>query len=105
LAAKEMPSHLVMQARKKHPVQHVVESAFGAWIGAIERKCPLLPAKPDHGAPFLHHGVFFGHEHWIFSIHMTGMRRRLSMRPLDRRQSQRTLSEVTFQRLRHPPFS
>jgi hypothetical protein len=61
-----MPSHLVMQARKKHPVQHVVESAFGAWIGAIERKCPLLPAKPDHGAPFLHHGVFFGHEHWNF---------------------------------------
>jgi hypothetical protein len=32
----------------------------------------------------------------IFSIHMTGIRRRLSMRPLARRQSQRTLSEVTF---------
>jgi hypothetical protein len=61
-----MPPHLVMQAREKHSVQHIVEAAFGARIGAIEGKCPLLPAKPDHGTPFLHHGVFFGHEHWNF---------------------------------------
>jgi hypothetical protein len=66
LASKEMPPHLVMQAREKHSVQHVVETALGARIGAIEGKCPLLPAKPDHGAPFLHHCVFFGHEHWNF---------------------------------------
>ena len=66
LASKEMPPHLVMQARKKHSVQHVVKAAFGARIGAIEGKCPLLPAKPDHGAPLLHHCVFFGHEHWNF---------------------------------------
>jgi len=61
-----MPPHLVMQAREKHSVQHVVEAALGARIGAIEGKCPLLPAKPDHGAPFFHHGIFFGHEHWNF---------------------------------------
>jgi hypothetical protein len=68
-----MPPHLVMQAREKHSVQHVVKAAFGARIGAIEGKCPLLPAKPDHGAPFLHHCVFFGHEHWNFlhDGHMT----------------------------------
>ena len=61
-----MPPHLVMQAREKHSVQHGVKAGFGARIGAIDGKCPLLPAKPDHGAPFLHHGVFFGHEHWNF---------------------------------------
>jgi len=39
----------------------------------------------------------------IFSIHMTGIRRRLSMRPLARRQSQRTLSRKQPSRtLSHP---
>jgi hypothetical protein len=66
-----MPSHLVMQAREKHPVQQVSEAGLGARVGAIEGKLPLFPAKPDHGAPFLHHRVFFGHEHWKSSIHMT----------------------------------
>jgi hypothetical protein len=60
-----------MEAWEKHPIQHVVEAAFWARIGAIEGKLPLLPTKPDHGAPFLHYCVFFGHEHWKFSIHMT----------------------------------
>src|SRR5262249_27554541 len=71
LAPEEMPPHLVMQAWEKHSIQHVLETAFGARIGAIEGKRPLLPAQPDHGTPFLHHGVFFGHEHWATSINMT----------------------------------
>jgi hypothetical protein len=71
LASEEMPPHLVMQTREKHSIQHVPEAAFGARIGAIEGKWPRFPAKPDHRAPFLHHCVFFGHEHWNFSIHMT----------------------------------
>jgi hypothetical protein len=41
-----------MQAREKHSVQHVVETALGARIGAIEGKCPFFAAKPDHGAYF-----------------------------------------------------
>jgi hypothetical protein len=72
LASEEMPSHLMMQAWEKHSIQHVFEPAFGTRIGAIEGKWPFLPAKPDHGAPFLHHRIFFSHEHWTFSIHMTG---------------------------------
>jgi hypothetical protein len=66
-----MPSHLVMQAREKHSIHHVLEAVLVARIGAIERELPLFPAKPDHGAPFLHHGIFFSHEHGKFSIGMT----------------------------------
>jgi len=98
-----MPPHLVMQAREKHSVQHVVETALGARIGAIEGKCPLLPAKPDHGAPFLHHGVFFGHEHWNFLHSHDGHTTALSMRVLARRQSQRTPSrKQPSKTLSHP---
>jgi len=66
-----MPPHLVMQAREQHPVQHVSKAGFGARIGAIEGKWPLFPTKPDHGTPPLHRCVFFGHDHWLFSIHTT----------------------------------
>jgi hypothetical protein len=66
-----MPPHLVVQAREKHSIQHVLEATFGAWIGAIERKWPFFPTKADHRAPFFHHGVFFGHEHWKLPICMT----------------------------------
>ena len=98
LASKEVPPHLVMQARKKHSVQHVVKAAFGARIGAIEGKCPLLPAKPDHGAPLLHHCVFFGHEHWNFlhshDGHMTASINATAGSPP---KPANALSEVTFQ--------
>jgi hypothetical protein len=55
-----------MQAREKHSVQHVVETALGARIGAIEGKCPFFAAKPDHGAYFFITASFFGHELWDF---------------------------------------
>jgi hypothetical protein len=64
LASEEVPSHLVMQPREKHPVQHVFNAGFRSWIGAVEGKGSFFPTKADHGAPLLHHGVFFGHEHW-----------------------------------------
>jgi hypothetical protein len=63
-----MSPHLVMQTWEKHSIQHVLEATLGAWIGAIERKWPFFPTKADHRAPFLHHCVFFGHEHWKLSI-------------------------------------
>jgi hypothetical protein len=66
-----MPSHLVMQAWEKYSIQHVAKAGAAARIGAIERKWPGFPAKPDHGAPFLRYGVLFGHEHANFSIQTT----------------------------------
>jgi hypothetical protein len=103
LASKEMPPHLVMQAGEKHSVQHVVKAAFGARIGAIEGKCPLFPAKPDHGAPFLHHGVFFGHEHWNFlhshEGHPTASLNATAGSPP---KPANALWEVTFKALSHP---
>jgi hypothetical protein len=41
---------------------------FAARMGAIERKWPGFPAKPDHGAPLVYYRVLFGHEHANFSI-------------------------------------
>jgi hypothetical protein len=76
-----MSPHLVMQAWEKHSIQHVLEATFGARIGAIERKWPFFPTKADHRAPFLHHGVFFGHEHWKFSIQMTALSMRVPGSP------------------------
>jgi hypothetical protein len=64
LASEEVPSHLVMQTREKHAVQHVFNAGFGSWIGAVEGKGSFFPTKADHWAPLLHHGVFFGHQHW-----------------------------------------
>jgi hypothetical protein len=64
LAPVEVPPHLVMQAREKHPVQHVSDAGSGSCIDAIKGKLLRIQAKPDHGAPPFHHGVFFGHEHW-----------------------------------------
>jgi hypothetical protein len=87
LASEEMPPHLVMQAWEKHSIQHVLETRFGARIGAIEGEWPLFPTKSDHGAPFLHHCVFFGHKHWTSPFDEGGWRR-LSMRVLACRQSQ-----------------
>jgi hypothetical protein len=90
-----------MQAWEKHSVQHVVKAGFGARIGAIEGKWPLFPAKPDHGAPSLHHCVFFGHEHWKFSIHMTASINAIAGSPP---KPANALSEVTFQvRVLSPP--
>jgi hypothetical protein len=66
-----MPPHLVMQAWEKDFIQHVPKAGRVARIGAIERKWPGLPPKPDHGAPFLHYRVLFGHEHATFSIQTT----------------------------------
>jgi hypothetical protein len=66
-----MPPHLVMQAWEKYPIQQVSKAGFGARIGAIERKWPGFPAKPDHRAPFQHYCVLFGHEHAISSSHTT----------------------------------
>jgi hypothetical protein len=63
-----MPPHLMMQAWEEHSIEHVLETGFGPRIGAIEGKWPFFPTKPDHWAPFLHHGIFFGHEHWKISI-------------------------------------
>jgi hypothetical protein len=71
LASEEMSPHLVMQAWEKHSVQHVSKAGRAARIGAIVRKWPGFPAKPDHGAPFLHYCVLFGHEHANFSIQTT----------------------------------
>src|ERR1700761_3909088 len=71
LASEEVPSHLVMRAREKHPVHHVSDAALESRIGAIEGELPLLPAEPDHGAPSFHHGIVFGHKHWRFSMCMT----------------------------------
>src|SRR5579871_2475726 len=64
LASEEMPSHLVMQAREKHAVQHVFDAALRSRIGTIEGKWSFFPTKADHRAPPLHHGVFFSHQHW-----------------------------------------
>src|ERR1700689_3853326 len=64
LASEEVPSHLVMQTREKHAVQHVFNASFGSWIRAVESKGSFFPTKADHWAPLLHHGVFFGHQHW-----------------------------------------
>jgi hypothetical protein len=66
-----MSPHLVMQARKKSSIQQVSETGFGARIGAIERKWPGFPAKPNHGAPFHRYCVLFGYEHADFSCHTT----------------------------------
>src|SRR6266702_1710298 len=52
--------HLVMQAGEKDSIHHVSKAGRAARIGAIERKWPGLPAKPDHGEPFRHHCVLFG---------------------------------------------
>jgi hypothetical protein len=71
LASEEMPPHLVMQAWEKYSIQQVSKAGFGARIGAIERKWPGFPAKPDHGAPFQHYCVLFGHEHAKSSSHTT----------------------------------
>jgi hypothetical protein len=69
-----------MQAREKHSVQHVVETALGARIGAIEGKCPFFAAKPDHGAYFFitasssvtSFGIFHSHDgHATASINAT----------------------------------
>jgi len=87
-----MPPHLVMQAWEKYSIQQVSKAGFGARIGAIERKWPGFPAKPDHGAPFLHYRVLFGHEHGNFSIQTTTS---INASPAHR-QNQRTLSEVFF---------
>jgi hypothetical protein len=68
LASEEISPHLVMQAGEKYSIQHVSKAGRAARIGAIIRKWPAFPAKPDHGAPFLHYGVLFGYEHATFSI-------------------------------------
>jgi hypothetical protein len=52
-----------MQAGEKYSIQHVSKAGRAAQIGAIIRKWPAFPAKPNHGAPFLHYGVLFGYEH------------------------------------------
>jgi hypothetical protein len=52
-ASEKVPPHLAMQAREKLPVQPGFDAFFGTGIGAIERKCPGFPTKPDHGAPFV----------------------------------------------------
>jgi hypothetical protein len=99
-----MPPHLVVQAWEKHSVQHVPKAGFGTRIGAIEGKWPLFPAKPDHGAPFLHHGVFFGHKHWKFSIHDGHMTASINASAGSPPKPANALSEVTFQGrvLSHP---
>jgi len=71
LASEEMPPHLVMQAGEKDSIHHVSKAGRAARIRAIERKWPGFPAKPDHGAPFLHDCVLFGHEHANSSIATT----------------------------------
>jgi hypothetical protein len=60
-----------MQAWEEDSIQHVAKAGSAARIGAIERKWPGFPAKPDHGAPFFHYCVLFGHEHANFSIQTT----------------------------------
>jgi hypothetical protein len=57
-----------MQAGEKDSIQHVSKAGRAARIGAIERKWPGFPAKPDHGAPFLHYCFLFGHGHANSSI-------------------------------------
>src|ERR1700737_571586 len=64
-------SSLVMRVWEKHLIQPAFNAFFGARIGAIERKWPGFPARPDHGAPFVYYRVLFGHEHAIFSIQTT----------------------------------
>jgi hypothetical protein len=60
-----------MRAWEKHLIQPAFYACFAAWMGALERKLPGFPAKPDHGAPFVHYRVLFGHEHANFSIQTT----------------------------------
>ncbi len=60
---KKFPPHLMMQPREKYSIQHVSKAGRAARIGAIIRKWPGFPAKPDHGAPLLHDCVLFGQEH------------------------------------------
>src|SRR5229473_5112110 len=71
LASEEIPPHLVMQAWEKYSIQHVSKAGRAARIGAIVRKWPGFPAKPNHGAPFLHHCILFGQEHGNFSVQTT----------------------------------
>jgi hypothetical protein len=78
-----------MQAWEKHLIDPAFNAFFETGIGAIERKWPGLPAKPDHRAPFVYYSVLFGHEHANFSPFKR--RRSCEFRP-----NRRTLSEVTL---------
>jgi hypothetical protein len=44
--------HVVVQAREKQAIQHVAKAGAAARIGAIVRKWPGFPAKPDNGHHF-----------------------------------------------------
>jgi hypothetical protein len=96
-----MPSHLVVQTREKHAVQQISNATFGSWIGAVEGKGSFLPTKADHGAPLLHHGIFFSDEHWnspfTWRSDLAMGWRHLSIRVPSRRQVKQTTSLETFQ--------
>jgi hypothetical protein len=79
-----------MQAWEKHLIQPAFNAFLGARMGAIERKWPGFPAKPDHGAPFVCYRVLFGREHANFLHSNDGVHQR-EFWP-----NQRTLSEVTL---------
>src|SRR5229473_7985582 len=92
LASEEIPPHLVMQAWEKYSIQHVSKAGRAARIGAIIRKRPSFPAKPDHG-----HHFFMTTSCSVRSMGTSPFkRRRPSARVPVRRQNQQTLSEVFF---------
>ena len=76
----------------KDSIHHVSKAGRAARIGAIERKWPGFPAKPDHG----HHFVITA-SCSVTSMRTPPLQRRRPSTPVPaRRQSQRTLSEVFF---------